>query len=180
MSRVKNEEEFGFYLPHHAVFKEECSTTKVRIVFGGSARSDSGISLNDTLLVGPTIQDDIFSHLIRFRFHNYVLTGYIENMYRQFEIRDENRRFQRILWRRNGINVETFELNTVTFGMSSSPFLSIRALLQLINNESYKYLKVAIVLKNNIYVDDLITGTKIIKGGIKIRDDIKKLLNLGG
>ena len=44
-----------FYIPHHAVFKDSSLTTKIRVVFDGSAKTTNGLSLNDTLLVGPTI-----------------------------------------------------------------------------------------------------------------------------
>ena len=44
-----------FYLPMHIVYKSWSSTTKVRAVFNASAKSSSGISLNNTLLVGPTV-----------------------------------------------------------------------------------------------------------------------------
>ena len=41
-----------FYLPMHALRKEHSTTTKLRVVFDASAKSMSGTSLNDTLLVG--------------------------------------------------------------------------------------------------------------------------------
>ena len=44
-----------FYLPVHAVYKQSSSTTKIRAVFDAYAKSSSGVSLNDILLVGPTI-----------------------------------------------------------------------------------------------------------------------------
>lgn len=37
----------GFYLPHHAVIKQESLTSKIRVVFDGSAKTSTGILLND-------------------------------------------------------------------------------------------------------------------------------------
>jgi hypothetical protein len=44
-----------FYLPMHVVRKSSSTTTKVMAVFDASAKTSSGVSLNDTLLVGPTV-----------------------------------------------------------------------------------------------------------------------------
>ena len=88
-----------FYLPHQAVFKPDSITTKLRVVFDASMKSSSVVSLNDTLYVGPVVQPDIFAILTRFRIHNFVLTGDIEKMYRQFLLTPDERDLQRILWR---------------------------------------------------------------------------------
>lgn len=50
-----------YHLPHHSVFKLNSSTTKMRVVFDGSAPTKSGHSLNDILLRGPTVQPDLIS-----------------------------------------------------------------------------------------------------------------------
>ncbi|XP_076384394.1 uncharacterized protein LOC143263022 [Megalopta genalis] len=112
-------------------------TTKLRVVFDGSAITSTGFSLNDTLHIGPKIQDDLFYILLRFRIHQYVITGDIEKMYRQFLVRPEDRRYQRILWRDTDNCVKTYELNTVTFGLSAAPYLAIRCLQQVAQDEEY-------------------------------------------
>ncbi|XP_070068129.1 uncharacterized protein [Drosophila takahashii] len=61
------------YLPHHAVIKMDSLTTKCRVVFDGSGKDSSGISLNDRLHVGPPIQRDLLGVCLRFRQHRYVL-----------------------------------------------------------------------------------------------------------
>lgn len=52
------------YLPHHPVFKEASSTTKVRVVFDGSAKTSTNHSLNEALLTGPTIQDELLDLML--------------------------------------------------------------------------------------------------------------------
>ena len=93
--------ERGFYLPHHVVVKTSSLTTKTRVVFDGSCKSSTGISLNECMMVGPTIQEDLFSIIIRFRTFIYVLTADIEQMYRQIQIHDSHRIFQKVFWREN-------------------------------------------------------------------------------
>ncbi|XP_043474409.1 uncharacterized protein LOC122506354 [Leptopilina heterotoma] len=131
-------------------------------------------------MVGPTIQNDVFAHMIRFRAYKFVLTGDLEKMYRQFRIRKEDRKFQRIFWRRDIKNIEIFELNTVTFRISSSSFLATRALQQLADDEIDRYPEAAKTLKEEVYVDDFITGADTIEKGIEKREEIINLLKLGG
>ena len=45
-----------FYLSHHCVIKDASSTIKLRVVFEASAKTASGVSLNDRLMVGHQVQ----------------------------------------------------------------------------------------------------------------------------
>jgi len=107
MSVVENPIGDGYFFPHHAVVKETSNTTKVRVVFDASMKTSNGTSLNDLLLTGPTIQNDLVNHLIRFRTYNYVITADIEKMYRQIWVHEDDRQYQRILWRLND-RIQTF------------------------------------------------------------------------
>ena len=81
MSLASDESTPGYYIPHHAIVMVASATTKTRVVFDASAKTSNGLSLNNFLIVGPTIQDKLFGHLLRFRMHAYVLTADIEKMY---------------------------------------------------------------------------------------------------
>ncbi|XP_015189791.1 PREDICTED: uncharacterized protein LOC107073615 [Polistes dominula] len=134
MSIVEERPIGGCYLPHHAVIKSSSVTTKVRVVFDVSAKNDKRLSLNDTLLVGPKIQDTLVEHLLRFWMYQYVLTADIEKMYQHIWIHPDDRQYQRIFWWHNE-QICTFELNTVTFGIASAPFLVIQTIKQLGKDE---------------------------------------------
>ncbi|XP_018406526.1 PREDICTED: uncharacterized protein LOC108782694, partial [Cyphomyrmex costatus] len=179
ISLIRDPGNDGYYMPHHAVIKESSSTTKVRIVFDASAKSNNGTSLNDALMVGPTIQNKIFAHLIRFRMYRYVLTADIEKMYCQVLLHENDRKYQRILWRVDR-EVKTFQFNTLTFGVSSSPFLAIRTIQQLADDEYQFHPRAAEVIKMHLYVDDLLTGAETIEETREIRDGVSALLSKGG
>ncbi|CAK9797165.1 hypothetical protein ANTQUA_LOCUS1055 [Anthophora quadrimaculata] len=171
----------GYYLPHHAVIKDSSATTKVRVVFDASAKSSSGISLNDSLLTGPTIQDSLFAIIIRFRTYAYVFTADIEKMFRQIKIHHEDRKFQKILWRDSMDKpVKTYQLNTVTYGTASAPFLAVRCLKQLAQDESKAHPIAAEVFARDFYVDDLLTGASSLEAALTLRKDLIALARLGG
>ncbi|XP_014226809.1 uncharacterized protein LOC106652395 [Trichogramma pretiosum] len=179
MSLIHDETIPGYYMPHHAVMKESSNTTKVRVVFDASAKSSNGVSLNDRLMIGPTIQAKLFSHLLRFRSYVYVVTADIAKMYRQILVHPDDRRFQRIFWYHDG-KIRTFQLNTVTFGVSAAPYLAIRTVQQLTDDEGMDFPKAAYILKNDLYVDDLLTGADSLSEVINIRDEVIALLRRGG
>lgn len=167
-----------FYMPHHAIIKESSNITKVRVVFDASAKTSNSVSLNDTLMVGPTIQDKLSSHLVRFRTYKFVIT-YIEKMYRQVLLYEDDRRYQQILWRRDD-KIKTFQLNTLTFRVSSSPFLAIRTIQKLADDKRNAYPRAAEILKTHLYVDDLLSGAETVDETRAIRDEIIDLLARGG
>ena len=71
-----------FYLSMHMVRKESSTTTKLRAVFDASAKTSSGISLNDILLVGPTVHPPLVDVLVHFRSHRIALIADVSHMYR--------------------------------------------------------------------------------------------------
>lgn len=75
-----------YFLPHHAVTKSENGILKIRVVFDASARTPSGKSLNDLLLTGPKLQNDITDVLLRFRLPKFMFSSDICKMYRQILI----------------------------------------------------------------------------------------------
>lgn len=101
MERVENIEieklDKTCYLRHHAVKNENSKTTKVRVVFDASCKTESGYSLNDTLMKGPVIQDELLYIISKFRTHKFVLTADIQKMYCQVLVTSQDSDKKRIL-----------------------------------------------------------------------------------
>jgi len=170
-----------YYLPLHAVFKSSSSTTRTRIVFDGSCRSSNGLSLNDTLLVGPTVQQDLSSTVLRFRTYHIAFTTDIVKMYCQVRIHEDDRKLQRILWRRSTKEpLRTYELSTVMYGTASAPYLATRCLQQLAEDESKDFSLAPETLTNNFYVDDALCGANTIEDALRLQQELITLLGQGG
>lgn len=170
-----------FYMPHHGIIKEASSTTRLRVVFNGSEKSSSGISLNDLLMTGPKIQDDLFDIVQRFRLHRIVMSADIAKMYRQIWVHPDDRGLQRILWRNRPTQpITTYELNTVTYGTTSAPFLATRCLQQLIDDEAVHHPEAAKLAKEGFYVDDLLTGADELETAISMQQELIYMLRKGG
>ncbi|XP_058827074.1 uncharacterized protein LOC131687050 [Topomyia yanbarensis] len=149
-----------YYLPHHAVMKLDSTTTKLRTVFDASCRSKSGISLNDVLLPGPTIQDTLVTIVLRFRIHQFVLSADIEKMYRQILVHPTDQPLQRILWRDDPeAPLKSYQLRTVTYGTSSAPFLATRVLQKLADDEGQHFPLAEPAVRHDFYVDNLLSGS---------------------
>lgn len=167
----------SFYLPHHAVLKESSTSTKVRVVFNASAKTQSESSLNDLLMVGPTIQDTLATLLTRWRTHSIVLSADIEKMYRQIMVHPKDWDFQRIIWRRkDSETVKHFRLKTVTFGTASAPFQAIRTLREIALREKEHFPISSQCLFNDFYVDDLLTGTDSEEDATKLYKELVLVL----
>ncbi|XP_046748847.1 uncharacterized protein LOC124412775 [Diprion similis] len=180
-SSNKDNESHRYYIPHHAVLKESSLTTKLRVVFDASCKTSSGKSLNDILRVGPTIQQELFAIVTRFRQHQHVVTADITKMYRQVNVRDDHRDLQRILWRSNVEEpVKEYRLNTVTYGTATAPFLAIRSLQQLAYDNEQEHPECSEIILRDFYVDDLLTGGDDVDKVKAIKDGVNKILLSGG
>ncbi|XP_051166513.1 uncharacterized protein LOC127284859 [Leptopilina boulardi] len=169
------------FIPHHPVLRDCSQTMKLRVVFNASSPTSTKISLNDCLHVGPKLQNEISTIILNWRQHKYVLCADIANMFRQILISPDDRKYQCIIWRDSPADsLQVYELNTVTYGMASSPYLAIRVLRQLAKDEEANFPIAAPILLNDTYVDDTFLGGKDKVSALTARDQLIALTSSGG
>ena len=114
-----------FYIPHKPVVRATAESTKLRIVYDGSARASDGVpSLNDCLHAGPPLQNKLWSVLVRGRFNPVAVTADLQKAFLQVRIREADRDAMRFHWRRDEHSpLETLQFTRALFGLTSSPFL---------------------------------------------------------
>ena len=172
-----------FYLPHRAVVRENAETTKTRIVYDASARErEDTPSLNDCLLTGPPLQNQLWSVLIRNRFHPVALAGDLQKAFLQVRVREAERDVLRFYWIKDlhSTEVEVLRFTRVVFGLAPSPFLLNGVIQKHLETLESRYPESVPEVRKSLYVDDLISGaptteeTKELKrDAIEIFDDAK-------
>ena len=161
-----------YYLPHKAVVRESAESTKLRIVYDASAKPDTkSLSLNDCLETGPPLQNLLWSVLIRNRMRPITLTGDISKAFLQIRIREEHRDVLRFHWFKD---LKTFQpivlrFTRAVFGLVQSPFL-LNGTLQHHLEHYPCYPKVIDLIKDDIYVDDIISGGNTVSEVEKVKD----------
>ena len=147
-----------YYLPMHSVSKQSAvsTSTKLRVVFDGSATTSSGLSLNQSLLVGPTLHPNLSTILMKFRTYPIAISADISKMYREVELAEADRDLHRFLWRPTPKDViQDYRMTRVTFGVSASPYLAVRTLQQTAADHRKDHLTASEHILKSFYVDDL-------------------------
>ena len=171
----------SFYMPMHAVYKDSSSSTKLRIVFDGSATTSSGLSLNQLLLAGPTIQATLTDTLLKFRSYPIALNADVAKMFREIKLAPQDKDLHRFVWREHPSDkLKDYRMTRVTFGVSASPFLAIRTLHQIADDQGEGYPEATQHLKSSFYVDDFLGGADTPEEAILLFHEIRNILSKGG
>lgn len=102
-------------------------------------------------------------------------------MYRQILLDPRDCDYQRILWSDKSAGPSSeYQLLTVTYGMSCAPFLALRVLQQLISDEGSHFPLAVSILRQHIYVDDVLFGGDDISLLLEMRDQLIQVFSRSG
>ncbi|XP_055614819.1 uncharacterized protein LOC129761137 [Toxorhynchites rutilus septentrionalis] len=169
----------AYYIPHHCVVKPSSTTTKLRVVFDGSTATSTGVAINDALMSGPTVQNDLTSILLNFRCFKHVFTVDIPKMFRQVRVLPPDTAYQRIIWRYDRSKpLAVYELQTVTYGLAPSPFQATMALRQASEDYKEEFPRAAKVIERSTYMDDIVAGAHNLPEACVLQQEIDGLLSI--
>lgn len=173
------------YLPHHGILRQDKQTTKLRIVYNGSAKTASdAVSLNDCLKTGPNLIPKLFDILIRFRWHAVALTADIEKAFLMVEIAPNDRDMLRFLWLENPLDANSQVLHLrfarLVFGLRPSPAILGSVISHHLEKHLSQYPEVIPTIKDSFYVDDMISGGRTVDEAFKIYDVARQVMLDGG
>ena len=112
-----------FYLPMHTVTKTSSLSTRLYVVLNASTKSKSGVLLNDSLLLGPTVHAPLLDILLWFRCHKVVLSADIRQMYGALLLSKNQCNYHRFVWKTSPQDFLTdYRMTRLMFGDSASFF----------------------------------------------------------
>jgi len=170
------------YIPHHAVIRQDKSTTKLHVVYNASAKQD-GPSLNDCLYAGPKFGQNIMDIILRFRVHKVALAADIEKAFLMVSIAEKDRDVLRFLWidiTKDEPKIITLRFKRVMFGVSSSPFLLNATIRHHLKENASTMPGTVARISRSIYVDDLAYGADNEDQAYNLYLESKSLLKSGG
>ena len=168
-----------WYLPHHPVVNPH-KPGKVRRVLNGASKFH-GHSLNNALLIGPDLLQNLLHVLLRFRKYIFALSADIEGMFLQVGVPEKDQRSLRFLWRGNPTEpVSVFQYTRHVFGAKDSPTCANFALLKTAVDNETEYPEAALAVQQNFYMDDLLVSVQSESEAFNLSKQLVTMLKLGG
>ncbi|XP_039537635.1 LOW QUALITY PROTEIN: uncharacterized protein LOC120485906 [Pimephales promelas] len=175
-----------YYMPHHAVLREDKVTTKLRVVFDASSHEVGVPSLNDCLLTGPNLNPDLLGILIKFRLNEIAFTADIEKAFLQISLAETDRDAVRFLWftalphEDAGERLRVLRMTRVVFGVSPSPFLLAATVRRHLKEYEHQFPEVVRIIRESLYVDDLISSASDVENAFHITTGAKEIMSAAG
>eukprot|EP00794_Sanderia_malayensis_P015519 gene15519-biopygen11979 len=172
------------YLCHHGVVRRDRETTKLRVVFDGSARMNKeSPSLNDRLEIGTNYMPLLFDTLIRFRMKPIAMTADIEKAFLQIQIHESDKDKLRFLWfddvSKPNPSIIELRHKRLVFGLTSSPSILGETIRKHVAQYENRFPEVCKVL-NRLYADDMSCVATTKQEALEIYETSKMILAEGG
>ena len=159
-----------WYLPLFGVYHPK-KKDRIRVVFDSSAKYQ-GISLNDALITGPNLINNLVGVLMRFRQEKIAVTADIRQMFYSFNVREDHRDYLRFLWHEgNDLDKDLVEyrMTVHVFGNSPSPAVATFGLHKTAEKAEAMYgSDVKAFVEQNFYVDDALYSAATVEQAVDL------------
>ena len=144
-----------WYLPYFVT-----KTTKPRVVHDGSAVFD-GMSLNQVVLAGENLLNNLEEVLVRFRLGKFACVADLSKCFFQVKIPRDQRNLFRLIWFKDSEmlsdDIQVYRFTRHVWGINSSPFVALLAIKRLINENPSDACEATLQAElNNRYMDDML------------------------
>ena len=165
-----------YVIPTFLVVRLDKVTTNYRLVVDG-ARKFQGKCINDKLLAGPKLIQNVFDVLVRFRQGNYAFTCDIHAMYLNVKVQKSDQAFLNIFFREHASQpIKVVRLTSHPFGLSSSPYVAMKVVHQHARERLERYPLTQRVVEKCAIVDDFIVSGDNVSQLRSTQQQLQKML----
>lgn len=138
-------------------------------------------SLNDHLLTGPDLLQNLVGILMRFREERIAISADIEEMSSQVGVPDYEQACLRFLWQQSPESPpEVYQYVRHIFGAKCAPTCSNYALLRSAKDNKAEFPMAVLAVKRNFYTDDFFKLVKPTFEAVELQQELVELLKLAG
>ena len=176
---VENRSYKEWYLPHHPVLNPNKPGTVRRVLHG--AAKFHGASLNNSLITGPDLLQNLIYVLLRFPQHPYAVSADIDGMFLKVGVVPSDQPSGGFLWREDTTtNVVVYQNRRHIFGAKDSPTCANYALQRTARDNAKFYPEAAKAVLENFYMDDYLDSVETPEKAIIRSNKMVNLLHLDG
>ncbi|XP_031749223.1 uncharacterized protein LOC101730954 [Xenopus tropicalis] len=173
-----NPREECWYLSPFGVYHPK-KPQQIRVVFDSSAQC-CGVSLNDILLKGPDLNNNLLGVLLRFRKDTIAFMADIQQMFYCFLVRPEDRNYLRFFWHKDNDpaqDIIEWRMKVHIFGNRPSPAVAIYGLKQAACQEEKEFgADAKRFVKKDFYMDDGLKSVPTAAEAIDLLNRTRKML----
>lgn len=176
-TEIRTKTDKSYYNP---VFFIHPHNKRPRMIWDLAAKVN-GKSLNDFLLAGPNMYNNLLEIVFQMRERLILFKGDLSEMFHQIFVNKEDSDALRFLFRMNpDEKVRVFKMLVLPFGAKCSPVIS-----QYVKNYTALQFKhdmphASEAILNNSYVDDIVKSVDTIEEAQSLAIQMKRILNTGG
>ena len=174
---IKSTNNKTYYNP---IFFIHPSNKRTRMIWDLAAKV-KGKSLNDFLIAGPNMYNDLLEIIFQMRERTYLFKGDLSEMFHQIFVDDKDTDSLRFLFRLSPDDkVRVFKMLVLPFGAKCSPTISqyVKNLVAL--NFKHDLPSACDTILNNSYVDDIVKSVDSLDEAHQLPIQIKRILHTGG
>ncbi|XP_054601662.2 uncharacterized protein [Nothobranchius furzeri] len=170
-----------WYISHLIAPTPHSVTTPIRLVWNSSQKFQ-GVSMNDLLMKGPDVLNQIRAVLLRFREGTYAALGDIRKMYNSVWLEEKELHLHRFLWRDSeNEEIGDYAITRVNIGDKPAGCIAQLAMRETANLPPFSHLQEERkVLQFSSYVDDIFVSHN---NPVRLREitaNVKMILKAGG
>ena len=170
----------GWYLEHHAAYREHKASTKVRIVWNAAAQFQ-GVLLNDAFHKVPDLLNSLMSCLLAWRRDRVALVGDVRKMFNQIEVAASDQIYHRFVWRFGDENSppRAFQWLRLPFGDRPAPDIATNSVRMLAEIARKSEPVSSHIVDKEMYMDDISHSTNSAEAALQAGHEVDAVFARG-